>query len=165
MLKNRKKHWKYDVLKHGYNYRLSDINCALGLSQLKKIRIFLKKRKKIYEKYFTELNKFNSNLILPKYNKNTIPSYHLYLINIQFNKLNKEKNHKDYFMSYLFKNGIIAQQHYIPIYKFKVYKKKIVHFCGSEKYFNNSVSIPIYVNLNHKEQIRIIEIIKKYFNK
>ena len=49
--RDKNKHWKYDVLKNGYNYRLSDINCALGLSQLKKISIFLNKRKKIFENY------------------------------------------------------------------------------------------------------------------
>ena len=53
--RNKKEHWKYDVIKHGFNYRLSDINCALGLSQLKKINFFLHKRKKIYKRYISEL--------------------------------------------------------------------------------------------------------------
>ena len=45
----KKKHWEYDVLSNGYNYRLSDINCALGLSQLKKINFFIRERKKFIE--------------------------------------------------------------------------------------------------------------------
>ena len=54
ILKNKKKYWDYDIVNYGFNYRLSDINCALGLSQLNKISLFLKKRKKNYEKYFDE---------------------------------------------------------------------------------------------------------------
>ena len=56
ILRNNKKHWKYDVVKHGYNYRLSDINCALGLSQLKKINLFLNKRKKYFKNILLKSN-------------------------------------------------------------------------------------------------------------
>ena len=160
--RNKKKHWQYDVKKNGFNYRLSDINCALGLSQLKKISFFLKERKKIYEKYLFELKDLNSNLIIPQYSKEIKPSFHLFLVHIFFDKLNKNKNH---FMKYLLNNKIIAQQHYIPIYKFSVYKKKTNTFYDSEKYFNNSVSIPLHLNLDKKKQIKIINTIKNYFKK
>ena len=59
---------------------------------------------------------------------------------------------------------IIAQQHYIPIYKFSIYKKKDVSFNGSKKYYDNSISLPIYVDLDKKKQDQIIKIIKNYFN-
>ena len=160
--RNKKKHWQYDVTKNGFNYRLSDINCALGLSQLKKISFFLKERKKIYEKYLFELKDLNSNLIIPQYSKEIKPSFHLFLVHIFFDKLNKNKNH---FMKYLLNNKIIAQQHYIPIYKFSVYKKKTNTFYDSEKYFNNSVSIHLHLNLDKKKQIKIINTIKNYFKK
>jgi len=159
ILRNKKKYWEYNVSKHGFNYRLSDINCALGLSQLKKINFFLKKRKKIYEKYSTEFKNFNSKLTVPNYSKNIKPSYHLFLINIAFNKLKKTKDH---FMRYLIDNNIMAQQHYIPIYKFSIYDGKSNGFFGSEKYFNNSISIPIFINLNDKDQNKVIKIIKNY---
>jgi UDP-4-amino-4,6-dideoxy-L-N-acetyl-beta-L-altrosamine transaminase len=158
--RNKKKYWKYDILKHGFNYRLSDINCALGLSQLNKISSFLKKRKKIYERYIHELKNFNPDLIIPKYSKTIKPSFHLFLINIMFSKIKKSKDH---FMKYLIKKNILAQQHYIPIYKFRVYKETSNHFPGSEKYFKNSVSIPIFANLNNNDQAKIIKVIKNYF--
>ena len=160
ILRNKKNYWNYDVLKHGYNYRLSDINCALGLSQLKKINFFLNKRKSIYLKYFKELKNFNQNLIYPKYSIGIKPSYHLFIINIDFKRIKKNKN---LFIKYLNKNNIIAQQHYIPIYKFTVYNKKKNSFPGSEKYFNNSLSIPIFVNLKNKDQNKVIKVIKNYF--
>ena len=161
ILRDKKKYWKYDVIRNGFNYRLSDINCALGLSQLKKINFFLKSRKKIYEKYLIELKNYNLNLSMPNYSKNIKPSFHLFLINIVFTKLKKNKDH---FIKYLNKHNIMPQFHYIPIYKFKICKEKNVKLPGSEKYFKNSVSIPIYVNLKKKDQEKVFKVIKNYFN-
>ena len=160
ILRKKNKHWEYDILEYGFNYRLSDINCALGLSQLKKINFFLKKRKKIYQKYSKEFKNFSQNIVIPKYSKNIESSYHLFLLNIAFNKLKKNKNH---FMKYLKDNKIVAQQHYIPIYKFSIYKGESIGFSGAEKYFNNSISLPIFVNLSNINQIKVIKIIKRYF--
>ena len=160
MLRKKNKHWEYDILKYGFNYRLSDINCALGLSQLKKINFFLKKRKKIYQQYLKEFKNFSQNIVIPKYSKNIESSYHLFLLNIAFDKLKKNKNH---FMKYLKDNKIVAQQHYIPIYKFSIYKGESIGFSGAEKYFNNSISLPIFVNLSNINQIKVIKIIKRYF--
>ena len=160
MLRKKNKHWEYDILKYGFNYRLSDINCALGLSQLKKINFFLKKRKKIYQQYLKEFKNFSQNIVIPKYSKNIKSSYHLFLLNIAFDKLKKNKNH---FMKYLKDNKIVAQQHYIPIYKFSIYKGESIGFSGAEKYFNNSISLPIFVNLSNLNQIKVIKIIKRYF--
>ena len=160
ILRKKNKHWEYDILEYGFNYRLSDINCALGLSQLKKINFFLKKRKKIYQQYLKEFKNFSQNIVIPKYSKNIKSSYHLFLLNIAFDKLKKNKNH---FMKYLKDNKIVAQQHYIPIYKFSIYKGESIGFSGAEKYFNNSISLPIFVNLSNLNQIKVIKIIKRYF--
>ncbi len=162
ILRNKKQYWKYDVLDNGFNYRLSDINCSLGLSQMKKINFFLEKRKKIYNKYIKELENFNQNLKFPDYSKNIKPSFHLFIINIAFNKLNKNKDH---FIKYLFDNKIISQQHYIPIYEFSISKESKFNFPGAEKYYKNSVSIPIFVNLKNKDQNKIINAIKHYLKK
>ena len=160
MLKKTSQHWNYDILKTGYNYRLSDINCALGLSQLKKIRTFLINRKKKYQKYMNDFKKFDAIFKFPEYSSNIKPSFHLFLINISFKKIKTNKNH---FIKYLMKNNIIAQQHYIPIYRFKVYAEKQKYFPGSEKFFNNTVSLPIYSNLSKNDQIKVIKVVKNYF--
>jgi dTDP-4-amino-4,6-dideoxygalactose transaminase len=65
-------------------------------------------------------------------------------------------------MRYLIDNNIMAQQHYIPIYKFSIYGRNSNGFSGSEKYFNNSISIPIFINLSDKDQNKIIKIVKNY---
>ena len=160
IIKVKNKHWTYDVVKNGFNYRLSDINCALAISQLKKINFFLRERKKVYKRYLIEFKNFNSKLKIPEYTKKTKPSFHLFLINIYFKKLNKSKIH---FIKYLFDNKIIAQQHYIPIYKFTVFKDKSEKYHGSEEYFKNVVSLPIFVDLDKNRQEKIIKIIKNYF--
>lgn len=160
IVRDKKKHWKYDVIKNGFNYRISDINCALGLSQLKKINFFLKQRKKIYQKYSREFNDFNLDLSIPKYPDNIKPAYHLFMININF--INLKKN-KDHFMKYLKDRAIIAQSHYIPIYKFNIYNEKKINLTGAEKFYKQTVSIPIYVGLSVSDQNRVINIIKNYF--
>ena len=158
--RSKKYYWKYDILGNGFNYRLSDINCALAFSQLKKIQFFLKRRKLIYERYFKELKNFSPNLLIPSYSKSIKSSFHLFLININFKKLKKNKDH---FLKFMNSHKIFAQYHYIPIYKFSIYKEKRTKFYGAEKYYANSVSIPIYVDLNMSKQIKVIRTIKKYF--
>jgi dTDP-4-amino-4,6-dideoxygalactose transaminase len=66
-------------------------------------------------------------------------------------------------MKYLKKHKILAQFHYIPIYNFTIYKEKKIELEGTEKYFKNSISIPMFVNLKKEEQKKIIYTIKKYF--
>ena len=155
----KKKHWIYDIIRHGFNYRLSDINSALGFSQLKKINFFIKKRKNIYDKYLKEFENYNSKLLVPKYSIETRSSYHLFLLHFKFDEIKKTK---DNFIKYLMKKKILVQQHYIPIYKFSVFNKKIKNFSGAEKYFNSSISIPVYVNLSSKNQNKVIKVIKNY---
>ena len=75
-------------MSYGFNYRLSDINSALGISQLEKISFF-EKKKKIYEYYKTKLNNYKNLINFPKYNEKNKPSYHLVLISIDFKNLKK----------------------------------------------------------------------------
>ena len=126
--RKKNKHWDYKIQDFGFNYRLSDINSALGLSQLNKVNKFINYRKKIYKNYKKFL--INSpHIILPKYNKKNDSAYHLFLISIKSNsKLIKNK-----LFNFLKKKKILAQYHYIPIYRFNCFREKI-----SYKKFPNS---------------------------
>ena len=73
-------HWKYDVVYNSLNFRLTDFQCALGISQLKKITKFVNKRKKIYHYYKNKLKK-NKNLSLPNHNRDYVSSHHLFIVN------------------------------------------------------------------------------------
>ena len=155
--KNNKKHWLYDVESVGLNYRLSDINCALGISQLKKIKKFINKRLSIVSKYTKKILINDKALISDQFNK--LSASHLFRLHINFKKLKISKNK---FFDIFLKNKIRLQQHYIPIYKFKIYKNlKIGNFKGAEKYFKNTISFPIYFDLTQQKQKKIINLINK----
>ena len=162
IIKRHKFQWQYNIIEPGYNYRLSDINSALGISQLRKIKSFLSQRKKIYNHYKLELNEFKNIINFPNYNIRNNPAYHLVLININFKRL---KINKDLFLKYLNNKNIICQFHYIPIYKFSLYKNKKIKLGGSEEYYNTTLSIPIFHTLNTKKQDKVIKIIKNFFKK
>lgn len=147
----KKEYWKYDIKQLGYNYRLSDINAALGIGQLKKIKKFIIQRKKIYLFYKKKLKKYFK---FPDYNLKNKSSYHLCVISLNLSKI---KKNKDDLFKFLIKKKIYPQYHYIPIPKFSIYKKKSEVFKNSENYYNNSISIPIYYNLKKNEQIYIIK--------
>ena len=154
--KNKNFHWKYDIKEKGFNYRLSDLNAALGLSQLNKINRFIRYRRQIFNIYSIQLKNYKNLIKFPTYNKNK-PSYHLFLVSINFNKI---KSNKDKILKFLKKNNILGQYHYIPIYKFNLFKKKINlnFFKGAEYYYRNTLSLPIFYNLD-------FNLLKKITNK
>lgn len=152
--------WLYSMNELGYNYRLPDINCALGISQLKKIKIFIKKRRQIAEIY--KKNLILDFIKLPKNNNNIFHSHHLYPIQINFKSL---KIDKKTFFKKMMKQNINLQVHYIPIHLQNYYRKKYGFKKGdfkiAENFFKNEVSLPIYYTLTEKEQYRVINEIKK----
>tara|TARA_B110000211_G_scaffold206247_1_gene241088 strand:+ start:7507 stop:8652 length:1146 start_codon:yes stop_codon:yes gene_type:complete len=158
----KKFHWDYEIALSGLNYRIPDINCALGYSQSLRIKSFIKKRKKIYSIYKKKLKEYNDIINFPVYENISGSAFHLIVININFKKLKKNKND---LLGYFIKNKIISQFHYIPIYKFKVsnnfYKKK---FPGAEIYFKNSLSLPVFTDLSMKKLNYIILKIKQFID-
>jgi dTDP-4-amino-4,6-dideoxygalactose transaminase len=160
IIRSKKNHTKYDIKKLSFNYRLSDINCALAYSQLKKINKFLLKRQEIATFYKKNLYKLNRYIELPKYSKDSYSAWHFFIINLNF--LNKNN-----LISYLKANKIIVQYHYIPIYEFSFFKKKFQKnqknkFSNSQEYYKKSISLPIYYSLTKKNQIKIIKTITNF---
>jgi len=153
-----KKHWQYDVLLSGLNFRLNDFQSALGISQLKKIKKFVKKRNLISSHYNNELKKVEK-LIIPYFSRNYKSSHHLYIINLKENNF----RYKEKLIKFMLKNGVFLQYHYIPIYRFKSFKGKYLKK-NSEIYYKNAVSLPIYYGLKKEEIKSIINLIKKFFN-
>jgi UDP-4-amino-4,6-dideoxy-L-N-acetyl-beta-L-altrosamine transaminase len=157
-----KKYWNYDINKLGFNYRLSDLNCSLGFSQIKKLSLFIKKRKKIFFLYKNKFLKYSKYIKIFDSSKN-LNSYHLILISIDFDQLKYKKNHM---LNYLNKINIFPQFHYKPIYRFSFYKKFNKNsFSGSEFFYKNSFSLPVYHSLMKQEQFKVIENILKYIFK
>ena len=152
-----KKHWKYDVILNGLNLRLTDFQCALGLSQLSKISKILEKRKKISEYYDNKLKKIKEIKILEPHKKYN-SSFHLYLINLKKTNIRYKEN----LIKFMLSKKIVFQYHYIPIYKFKVFRDKYISK-NSEKFYKNSLSMPIFYELRTQDSKYIVNCLIKYF--
>ena len=157
--------WFYKVNEYGYNYRLTDIQSALGISQLNKLDSFVKKRRnlaKIYDKLFLD----EDMLQTPKVNKDVFHSYHLYPILIDFKKL---KINKKELFNKLALNKINPQVHYQPLHFQPFIKNKYNYkkgdFPKSEKFYEKEVSLPIFYGLQNSQQKfvvnRLLKILKK----
>tara|TARA_X000000368_G_scaffold419092_1_gene422393 strand:- start:22594 stop:23751 length:1158 start_codon:yes stop_codon:yes gene_type:complete len=151
--------WYYEFQELGFNYKLNEIQSALGISQLKKLNRWVAYRNKLAKIYRKELKKLP--IYLPEEKKGFYSSHHLFVILIKKNK--KNLNRDDVF-DLLKKKNIQSNVHYIPIHEHPFYKKlgfKSHNFPAMTKYFNGCLSLPMYAGLTIKKQKRIINILKK----
>ena len=146
--------WYYEMHSLGFNYRITDMQAALGISQLKKLDSFVKRRKEIASKYDEAF--FNS-VVKPLYSFNQNSSYHLFVVKVDFSKLNISK--VELFNKMREKN-IGLQLHYIPINK-QPYYKSLGY--GNEdtpimnRYYDECFSLPMYSSLSNEEQEYVIK--------
>ena len=161
----KSKPWWYDMNSVGYNFRLTDIQAGLGISQLKKLNKFVKRRReiaKIYDSFF----KNYSDIKIPLSNKDFKSSYHLYPLQINFKKFKKKK---EKLFNFFWKRNINLQVHYIPTYKFKFFKKKFntneKNFPNTEKFYKNEISLPIFYKLEDSKVQKISEYLMKFLKK
>jgi perosamine synthetase len=162
--KKNKNIWYYEMQDLGFNYRITDIQCALGISQLNKLNKIMNKRKKI-AKYYDDSFKNLEHVFIPQFKRREKSSNHLYILNFDFKKLNFSRNQ---LMKKLLNKNIITQVHYIPIPMHPYFKKrgyKITSIKNALKYYSQALSIPIFYNLNNKNQRYVIESIKKIIKK
>lgn len=153
--------WYYEMRDLGYNYRLTDMQAALGITQLKKLRSFLKLRRQIALIYNRELGMMPDLVKLPvQDNGNLRSSWHLYVLKLNLKKISLTRKE---FYDALHRNNIGAQVHYIPIYKQPFYKK--LGYGGkypiSEAYYKEALSLPIYPGLSDLQLKYIIRTVKK----
>tara|TARA_B100001123_G_C15332692_1_gene1031778 strand:+ start:3596 stop:4768 length:1173 start_codon:yes stop_codon:yes gene_type:complete len=155
--------WYYEQKDLGYNYWMSDIQAALGINQIKKIKTFINKRNKIAKFYDDKL----VDLPIQKQTilKGNYSAFHLYVIRIKIKKI-KEKYNKIFRELRAKKIGI--NLHYLSLHLQPYYKKfgfKKGDFPNSENYSNSAISLPIYYNLKKTEQIKVINIVRNIIKK
>lgn len=148
--------WYYEQIDLGFNYRITDFQCALGTTQLRKLDRFVTRRKEIAEKYNAAFAS-QSHIVAPYQAENCDSSWHLYVIKLQgidrkeaFDKLRKD--------------GIGVNVHYIPVYHHPYYQKhgyKDVCCQNAEDLYANCISIPMYPGLTEEEQDYVIEKVKE----
>jgi UDP-4-amino-4,6-dideoxy-N-acetyl-beta-L-altrosamine transaminase len=151
--------WYYQQIELGYNYRMTDIQAALGLSQMKRLDEFVSARHVIADSYYELLNE--EWLELPWQNPDTYSGLHLFIIRVK-------KNTHGITHLQLFEKlriaGILVNLHYIPIYRHPYYEKigfRKSEYPQAEAYYSEAISIPMFASMTKKEQQFIVDIIKK----
>lgn len=156
--------WYYEMQQIGFNYRITDIQCSLGTSQLKKLNLFLNRRIeicKMYDNAFSDL----THLKLVQNLTREISGNHLYVALIDYEKLGKSRLE---FFNELKKYGINAHVHYIPIPLQPFYEKFLDipkrDFTNAQNYYDKAITLPLYPSMSNGEVNHIIATIKKILN-
>ena len=154
--------WCYELSSLGFNYRLTDFQCALGISQLKQLEKFKIQRRSLVEHYNNRLGTCE-NIILPTPSKDSFPCFHLYPI-----QLNGDSNLRLQVYNELERRGIRTQVHYIPVHSQPYYRNKYGYGIGkcpaAELYYSRCLSLPLHVGLTigdiDKVSDALLEIVK-----
>lgn len=153
--------WYYEMQELGFNYRITDFQCALGLSQLKKLDGFIQKRRKIAKIYE---NRFKNNdfFDLPQEKDYTKSSWHLYPVKLK----DKYKEKKSLIFNKLREKGLGVQVHYIPVY-LQLYYQKLGYKRGicpnAEDFYQKQISIPLYQSMSTEDINYVVNRIFKVF--
>lgn len=154
------KPWYYEMRSLGFNYRLTDLQCALGLAQLKRAEKFLRKRRQLARRYNRLLAGVPS-LILPADSQHS--AWHLYPLRIDFRVVGKTREQLFKFMN---RQGINLQVHYIPIHLQPYYRQKFGYKQGdfpvAERVYEQEVSLPLYPTLTYKQQGKVVKLIRQF---
>ncbi len=151
--------WYYQQLELGYNYRLNDMQAALGLSQLKRLDEFVEKRREIADDYFQHLA--DLPLILPWQHPDTFSSWHLFVIRVNLKQLSWSQKQ---IFDYLRKQGIGVQIHYIPVHTQPYYLQQGFNwgdFPQSESYYQQAITIPLYYEMSMQDRQQVVKILSK----
>lgn len=152
--------WYYEMQQLGYNYRATDLQCALGLSQLGKLDGFVARRREIAALYDREIEaRLNSAVPIPRTHA-AESAWHLYPVLIDFKGLGKDRASV---MAELAALGVGTQVHYIPVssqpYYERLYGKQ--RFAGAERYYERVLSLPIFPAMSDEDVTRVVECLGK----
>ena len=155
--------WYYEQIDLGYNYRLTDIQSALGLSQIKKLDDFILKRREIVNKY-NEAFKELEEIVTPFENEYSKSGYHIYVLLLNLDKL--KCGRKEIFEALQAEN-IGVNVHYLPVYLHPYYKKlgyKKGQCPVAEDIYNRMITIPLFPSMTNKDVKDVIKAVKKVLN-
>jgi UDP-4-amino-4,6-dideoxy-N-acetyl-beta-L-altrosamine transaminase len=150
--------WNYQQISLGFNYRMTDIHAALGLSQLQRLDEFVARRHSIARRYDELL--INMPIVTPWQHPDSYSSYHLYVIRLRLGEINKT-NHQVYKAMHAV--GIHVNLHYIPVYRQPYYEQMgfLPGYCTeAERYYSEAMSIPMYPGLTEEQQDSVVAALK-----
>jgi UDP-4-amino-4,6-dideoxy-N-acetyl-beta-L-altrosamine transaminase len=147
--------WYYQQLDLGYNYRMSDIQAALGLSQMLRLDDFVAKRHALAHQYNELLA--NEAVTTPWQHADSYSSLHLYVIRLHLNEI--EATHREVFER-LRENGVGVNLHYIPVYRHPYYTRmgfNLNEYPEAERYYAEAISLPMYSSLTNAQQREVVK--------
>ena len=151
--------WYYQQIELGFNYRMTDMQAALGCSQMDSLDEFVARRRYLVKRYNEKLK--GLPLRTPYQDEATNPSWHIYIIRVDFTKVKLSK--KEIFAR-MRDRGIVLNLHYIPVHTQPYYQKlgfQKGDFPISEKYYEEAITLPLYYDLTDEQQDEVIEALKE----
>jgi perosamine synthetase len=153
--------WNYEMEHLGWNYRLTDVQCALGLSQLKKLDFWLERRRAIAIQYQEGLRNLTSIQLLSG-SPNTRHAYHLYIVLLDLEKLVVDRRT---FLQALWAEGIGVNVHYPPVHLQPYYRSKLSTKPGdcpvAEKVAERVISLPMFASMSDQDVVDVVEAVTK----
>ena len=149
--------WYYEQIDLGFNYRMTELQAALGVSQMQRLDDFVTIRHRLAERYNQLLD--NLPITLPYQLEGTYSGLHLYLIRLQLDAISK--SHKEVFEA-LRDNGIGVNLHYIPVHMQPYYQSmgfKIGDFPLAEAYYTEAISLPMFHSMSEEQQNEVVRVL------
>ncbi len=151
--------WYYEQIDLGHNYRMTDIQAALGISQLEKLDVFVKRRRELARRYDQLLA--DLPLTTPWQHTDSDSAWHLYVIRLKLEGIDSSRRE---IFEYMRKQGIGVNVHYIPVHTQPYYRRMGFDwgmFPEAEKYYQEAITLPLFPGMTEADQGRVVEAIKR----
>jgi len=153
--------WYYELTAPGFNLRVADINCALGLSQIKKLPRFVAKRQTLADSYDAHLAGISDIVRPPAREPNTLTAWHIYTVRIDFSRA---KLSRAQLMNALAADGIGTQVHYIPVHRQPYFARvsNTPHLPGAEAHYAQTLTLPLHPAMEEEDVVRVVGALKRH---
>ncbi len=150
--------WYYQQIELGYNYRMTDIQAALGYSQMKRLDTFVARRRQLAQRYDELLA--DLPIRIPKQSADTNSSWHIYVVRLDKTRTSKSKAE---IFEEMKKRGVTLNLHYIPVHLQPYYQAlgfKRGDFPASERYYEEAFTLPLYYELTDEQQDQVVNVLR-----